>query len=157
MQPRTWPDGLEYRSAWRRFITISNFASTSGSALGCMLACGIVYSAATDVPPIVRAYTPEGYLSFAFMALLIVSEFAQDFLAELVLIDECCVGRRWRVLSTDAKALLRSKLLPPIFRSKADMGSVLLPLFASGSLFPGVAFLMANLQVYEIEQNRTGR
>ena len=131
---------------------MSDLAGTSGVTLGCMVACASMYLVLDEesTPALVKAYTPAGALSFAFMGVLVISELLQDWLVAVVLIDERCMPRAMCALSEDSRELIYSKLLPPVFSSWAGFSDFMLPLLAAGSLTHAFVYSMTELYIYEL-------
>ena len=133
---------------WARFITVSELAATSGITLSCMLICSLFMLAIDDRlerPHIVNSFTPLEGTSLGYMALLVVSEFAQDALLHVFLVHERFHPRAMKLLSDDGRKLLDAKLFPPIFTSRTALADFTLPLLASTSFTTGFMFAAPRL------------
>ena len=71
--------------------------------------------------------------SLQFIALLVISELAQDLCVHLILVEEILLPSGARTLSKDGRQFLDEKLYPPVF-SLSAFADVAIPLLASTCL-----------------------
>ena len=125
--PRTWPPGRKGRAVWRRFVTVTELATTSGIALACIIACSTLFAAAdgdvSQMRPAARAYMPLGERSLAYIGALVLSDLLQDFVIWLLLVKEHFVPPAKKALTADLRRYLNNKVYPPIFASAESFGA----------------------------------
>jgi hypothetical protein len=93
--------------------------------------------------------------SLAYIAVLVLSEFCQDVLVWIVLVQERGMPQRLQMLSEEGRAWLKAKAYPPVFDSWAGFATFLIPILAAGGGTCPFIFASADIFLYELNRTRT--
>lgn len=156
--PTHWCTDLsipEARVMYRRFVTMLELQATTGICAGALAGCAAI-AAVADIGsiPLLEVYMPACWLSLGFIFMLFISELLQDYLAYIVLVRESFRAPRWRLVSLDAKAYVKSRLYPPVFDSRAQLIKFALPLLCTAGYGSAFVWGPVSARVYKAADRR---
>ena len=99
------------------------------------------------------SYLPVYERSLLFISIMVLSEFSQDLLLWTFLVQERCLPKSMQVLTENGRAWLKARAYPPVFDSRAELASFLLPVIAAGA--GTVPFMWAPTDTFIYVLNRT--